>query len=210
MSDTSVPHSSASVVKFMPPNSCRVDLSFFETLYEMKLNEMKLAVSDVPISAALDPRTGQLVLRGDSLRITASQDSPSTQFRGVLKNVNTTNVRCSARVWLFVFGWSIGLECVACLENGLRLLKCGCCIRRSSSRWTSLPCSLEWQPVAGTASCPARSGLWASRVFCVFCVFCILCWCWFDVTTCVLILVPTGCTISKLSIRLRVFVLRGP
>mmetsp|Transcript_27634 Transcript_27634/g.46731 ORF Transcript_27634/g.46731 Transcript_27634/m.46731 type:complete len:536 (+) Transcript_27634:202-1809(+) len=91
MSDTSVPHSSASVVKFMPPNSCRVDLSFFETLYEMKLNEMKLAVSDVPISAALDPRTGQLVLRGDSLRITASQDSPSTQFRGVLKNVNTTN-----------------------------------------------------------------------------------------------------------------------
>lgn len=90
MSDTLAPHSPASVVKFMPPNSCRVDLSFFETLYEMKLNEMKLAVSEVPISAPLDPRAGQLVLRADSLRDKASSD-PLAQFRGVLKNVNTTN-----------------------------------------------------------------------------------------------------------------------
>ena len=91
MADALAPRSPTSVVKFMPPHSCRVDLSFFETLYEMKLHEMKLAVSDVPISAALDPRAGQLVLRADSLRDISSID-PSTHFRGILKNVNTTNV----------------------------------------------------------------------------------------------------------------------
>ena len=110
MTDTSRASSSPSstpgaVVKFMSPNACRVDLSFFETLYEMKLNEMKLAVDDVSVSAFRDTRGGAMVLRAESLRGSPSagvevEDGgeslppvPSSVYsRGVLKNVNTTNV----------------------------------------------------------------------------------------------------------------------
>ena len=50
----------------MPPNACRVELSFFEKLYEMKLNEMKLDVNDLPISAFL--RNSEMVLTAESLK----------------------------------------------------------------------------------------------------------------------------------------------
>lgn len=86
------------VVKFMPPNSCRLELSFFEKLYELKLNEMKLAVSDVPVRAFLDSRGGQMVLSAASLQGYSQTDLGGAQgnghiySNGVLKNVNTANV----------------------------------------------------------------------------------------------------------------------
>ena len=50
----------------MPPNACRVELSFFERLYELKLNDMKLDESDLPISAFL--RGSQMALTSHSLQ----------------------------------------------------------------------------------------------------------------------------------------------
>ena len=66
MTEKASPTPHHGVVKFMPPNACRVELSFFEKLYEMKLNEMKLDVNDLPISAFL--RNSEMVLTAESLK----------------------------------------------------------------------------------------------------------------------------------------------
>lgn len=68
---TDSPVASYGVVKFMPPNSCRVELSFFEKLYEMKLNEMKLNDQDFPVSAFL--RNDEMLLTAESLKSASAE-----------------------------------------------------------------------------------------------------------------------------------------
>jgi hypothetical protein len=87
-------------VKFTPPSACRVQLSFFERLYEHKLDERGLDDSSEAVRAFLGASEGvtQWLLRADSLTPSlthSSTHSPTPESwscSGVLKNVNTTNV----------------------------------------------------------------------------------------------------------------------
>ena len=101
-------------VKFTPPSACRVQLSFFERLYEHKLDERGLDDSSEAVRAFLGASEGvtQWLLRADSLTpsSTHSPTPESWSCSGVLKNVNTTNVssddvdtlhetHCSSATW---------------------------------------------------------------------------------------------------------------
>jgi hypothetical protein len=100
-------------VKFTPPSACRVQLSFFERLYEHKLDERGLDDSSEAVRAFLGASEGvtQWLLRADSLTpsSTHSPTPDSWSCSGVLKNVNTTNVssdvdtlhetHCSSATW---------------------------------------------------------------------------------------------------------------
>ena len=60
---------SSAVLRFMPPNCCRVELSFFERLYHLKLDEVKLDDRDLPVRAFLSGG-GEMMMRfsGESLK----------------------------------------------------------------------------------------------------------------------------------------------
>ena len=106
-------HMANIAVKFTPPSACRVQLSFFERLYEHKLDERGLDDSSEAVRAFLGASEGvtQWLLRADSLTpsSTHSPTPESWSCSGVLKNVNTTNVssdvdtlhetHCSSATW---------------------------------------------------------------------------------------------------------------
>jgi len=77
-------------IKFIPPQ-CMVDLSFWEMLYELKLNKFRIATDEQEIVSFIPSNKKDIVLTKHSFKSEAETGSDVVYSTGILKNVNTAN-----------------------------------------------------------------------------------------------------------------------